>query len=192
MYRALALACVREGISFKDSPRVIPLLARFRIDLEKPDEESLRPYTVLLNGEDVTAELFTPHIDSGSSDVSTLIEVRRFMVDRQKGMAEGKPVVMEGRDISLRVLPHAQLKIYLTASLEERAKRRYKQFQEKGVNKIYTEVLEETRKRDIQDSTRAIDPLTKTSDHWELDTTGLSQEEVVQKIKNELSRRQLI
>jgi cytidylate kinase len=192
MYRALALVCVKEGVAFKDAPKVLSLLSRYTIDLDKPDNESRQAIKVLINGKDVTDDLFTPEMDRGSSDVSTIAQVRAYMVQRQQEMAKGKSVVMEGRDIGLRVLPDAHLKIYLTASPEERAKRRFLQFRNKEIDKSFEEVLDDTRKRDIQDTTREFDPLTKLPDHWELDTTGLSQTEVVQRIKDELKRRNLL
>ena len=192
MYRAFALACVRAGVGWKDTPRALVLLRDTGIELTKPDEDSTRPFRILLNGEDVTEKLFTPEMDSGSSDVGTVQAVREHMVERQQELAAGKSVVMEGRDIALRVLPHAQFKIYLTAAIEERAKRRFLQFQKKGMEKSFAEVLEDTKTRDIQDTTRPNDPLTVLADHWVLDTTGLPQEEVVRKIKDELVRRNLI
>jgi CMP/dCMP kinase len=192
MYRALALACFRNGIGYKDAPRVRPLLEKYRIDLTESDPKSGKAFKVLLNGEDVTQELFQPEIDKGSSAVSTIPEVRRFMVKRQQDMASNQRVVMEGRDIGLRVLPGATLKIFLTATLEERARRRHELQQAKGLRKSYAEVLQDTRDRDLQDSTRQADPLTKTSDAWELDTTGMTREQVVERIINELKIRHLI
>lgn len=192
MYRVLALACYQENVAYKDVNRVLPLLSRYVIELAQPSESSQRPYMVLLNGEDVTELLFTPEIDKGASDVSTLLPVRRFMVKRQQEMAEGKRVVMDGRDIGLRVLPNAELKIYFTASLEERAKRRQLQYQQQGHPMTFEEVLADTQQRDLQDTTRSVDPLQKLPDAWGLDTTGKNQEEVVAAIKQELSRRGLL
>ena len=114
------------------------------------------------------------------------------MVKLQQTQAEGKSVVMEGRDIGLRVLPDAQLKIYLIASLEVRSKRRFKQFQKKGIQKTLEEVIEDTKQRDLQDTMRAVDPLKKLPDAWELDTTHLSQDQVIAAIKQELSNRGLL
>lgn len=193
MYRAIAYACYREGIPYKDTARVVPLLQQYTIDLVPPDPSSNRAFKVLLNGEDVTEALFRPPIDQGSSDVSTLPEVRAFMVQRQQEMAQGKSVVMEGRDIGLRVLPEADLKVYLTADLNERAHRRFLQWEERGVTgKTLEDAVNETRQRDEQDTRRVADPLQKLPDAWELDTTGLTQEEVVQRIKTELEQRQII
>lgn len=189
MYRSLALACTREGIAFNDTGKVISLLNKYTFDLRPPSQKSTRGFSAVLNDEDVTNKLFSPLIDQGSSDVSTIPDVRKFMVTRQQEMAKGKSVVMEGRDIGLRVLPHAQLKIYLTASVEERARRRWKQNIKQHIHQSLDRVLEETQKRDKQDKTRIADPLTKVPDAWVLDTTGMSQEQVVAAIIKELKNR---
>jgi len=192
MYRALSLSCIRNGVDTKDVPKVLQILKNSHIELVEPDSRSIRPFKVLLNGNDVTDAIFAQDVAMGTSDVGTIPEVRKFMVKCQQEIAKGKKVVMEGRDIGFRVLPHAQLKIFLTATAEERAKRRYDQWKEKGVKKTYEEVLEETKKRDYQDTHREVDPLQKFPDMWELDSTCLSEEEVVKKIVNELKRRNLI
>lgn len=192
MYRALALACTREGVAFTDKEKVIPLLDKYTIDLRPPAKNSKRGFSVVLNEEDITDQLFTPLIDKGSSSVSTVPDVRKFMVRRQQELAQGKSVVMEGRDIGLRVLPNAQLKIYLTASVEERVRRRWEQNQKQGIHQTREQVLADTRERDEQDKTRQTDPLTKVPDAWELDTTGMSREQVVAAIVQELQNRKLI
>lgn len=193
MYRAVALACIRERIAFKDEKNVLPLLQKHTIELIPATSNSVRPVTVLLNGEDVTEQLFRPEVDQGTSDVSTLPGVRAFLVKRQKELARGKRVVMEGRDIGLRVLPDSQLKIYLNASLEERAKRRHAQWLSKGItHKTLEDAVAETKFRDDQDMHREVDPLKKLPDAWELDTTGMNREQVVDAIKKELIRRGLV
>lgn len=193
MYRAVALACIREKIGFKDEKNVLPLLRKYTIELVPATEKSKRPVKVLLSGEDVTEKLFHPDVDQGTSDVSTLPGVRAFLVKRQKELAKGKRVVMEGRDIGLRVLPEAQLKIYLTASPRERAKRRHAQWISKGIkHKTYEDALSETRERDDQDMHRQVDPLQKLADAWELDTTGMNPDQVVLAITKELKSRKLI
>lgn len=192
MYRMLALACIEHGVSCTDAEGVLAILGKSTIDLGIPDASSSKTFLAFLNGQDVTDRILAPDVSEGSSDVAVIPEVRRRMVELQKIMAKGKPVVMEGRDIALRVLPHAQLKIYLTASLEERAKRRFRQWQEKGIAKTLEETIEDTRMRDTQDMTRQTDPLQKLPDAWELDTTGLSQEQVVDRIVEELQKRKLI
>lgn len=191
MYRALALACIQKNIPFEDSEKVFQLLQHSSIELDQPELSSEYSHKVLLNGVDVTERITHPDAAMGASDVGKIAQVREYMVKRQKKMAQGKSVVMEGRDIGLRVLPNS-FKIYLTASVDERARRRWEQFKSRGVMKTYGEVLEDTKKRDEQDMTRETDPLQKLPDAWELDTTHLSQDQVVASIKQELSNRGLL
>ncbi len=192
MYRALAWICVQEGVSFKDAPNVFPLLTKYPIDLRPPAKDGSHGFAVWVGNTEVTDKLFTPAMSQGSSDVSTIPEVRKFMVARQQELARGKSVVMEGRDIGLRVLPQAQLKIYLTASLEERARRRWDQYKTKDPTKTLAQEIDETKIRDTQDTSRAADPLQKLPDAWELDTTNMTQEQVVEAIIVELKKRNLI
>lgn len=192
MYRMLALACIEKQISLKDTKRIQSLLKEITLDLVEPDPDSSYAYKALLNGVDVSERITRQDTAMGASDVSLIPEVRLFMVFRQKELAHGQNVVMEGRDIGLRVLPEAQFKIYLTASLKERATRRWKQCKEKGIEKTLDEVTEDTRVRDEQDMIRATDPLQKLPDAWELDTTGMTQEAVIEHIKLELKSRQLL
>ncbi|MBI3576430.1 (d)CMP kinase [Candidatus Gottesmanbacteria bacterium] len=193
MYRALGLACKKASVDTKNQTEVLSLLESTAIDLVDPDPQSSRAYKVLLNNADVTEELFTPEISMAASDVATVAAVRGSMVKRQQEMAEGKRVVMEGRDIGLRVLPNANLKIYLTAGLEERAKRRQEQLKrEKGLERLFKDVLQDTKERDIQDTSRGADPLQKLPAAWELDTTNMTQDQVVAAIKKELKHRNLL
>lgn len=192
MYRALAWVCLTQSIPLDNESRVIMTLKHTTIDLLPQDKESKYPVKVYVNNKEVTRELFTPAIDAAVPIVSKIELVRKDMVKRQQRMAEGRGVVMEGRDIGLRVLPYAQLKIYLTASLEERAKRRWEQIKKKRNDTLLSDVLGETQKRDEEDMTRAVDPLQKLSDAWELDTTGLTQDQVIEKIKDELRNRGLL
>lgn len=192
MYRMLALACIEDGISTKDAESVYRKLQQITISLKPPTASSIHPFIAVLNSVDVTERIFKQDVAIGSSDVGTIPEVRRWMVARQQQMAEGKSVVMEGRDIGLRVLPKAHLKIYLTASLEERVHRRRLQFKAKGTKKSHAEVLSDTKLRDHQDMNRSVDPLQKLPDAWELDTTGMTQKEVVLSIKKELMKRKLL
>jgi len=193
MYRMLALECMNQKVDMRDEQEVLRVFQKCEIDLKPPAEnESSKTYMALLNGVDVTDRLLDPDVSKGSSDVAVLPEIRKRMVLLQQKLAVGKNVVMEGRDIGLRVLPEAQLKIYLTASVEERAQRRWKQWKEKGIIKTHDEVIEETKIRDQQDMGRKTDPLQKLSDAWELDTTRLAQDEVIAAIMQELTRRHLI
>lgn len=191
MYRALAYACKKQNVPFKDVAQVLSILERTAIELVPTPAESSRLCTVLLDGVDVTELLFTPEMSQGASDVGTIEVVRKHMVDKQQKMARGQSVVMEGRDIGVRVLPDAQLKIYLTADLATRARRRWEQMGDAGIEKSLAEVMEDTHARDIQDTTRATDPLRKLSDAWELDATGLTQDQVVDSIMMKLKEKGL-
>lgn len=192
MYRALAWICVREGVSLKDSVHVLPLLSKYTIDLRPSSKDGSRGFAVWVGDTDVTDKIFTPAMSQGASDVSTIPEVRTFMVARQQELAKGKNVVMEGRDIGLRVLPNAQLKIFLTATLKERARRRWEQYKTIDPAKTLAQEIADTKIRDTQDTNRAADPLQKLPDAWELDTTGMMQDAVVSAIIAELRRRKLI
>lgn len=192
MYRALAYLCEKYKVPYSDTVRIVSLLDQHILELLAPVSSSGRPYRVVVDDEDITKKLFTPSIDIGASNVAVIPEVRKRMVSVQQYMARGKSVIMEGRDIGLRVLPNADLKIYLTADVETRARRRYEQYIKAGKTMAMDELIEDTKKRDLQDTSRLVDPLQKLSDAWELDTTSLSQKQVIQKIIDELKNRKLI
>ena len=175
IYRTLGLAVKRRGISPKDEPAVRRILPELFIDIEFIDNSQ----HMLLNGEDVTALLRTPEISMAASDVSALPPVREFLMDLQRSYALKHHVIMDGRDIGTVVLPNAGLKIFLTASAEKRAERRYLELREKGTPCTPEEVLEDMRLRDYNDSHRAAAPLKKAEDAVELDTSDLTLEESV-------------
>ena len=139
---------------------------------------------MLLNGEDVSTEIRTPPASMAASDVSAVPEVRAFLFDLQRDIASRNSCIMDGRDIGTVVLPHAQVKIFLTASAEERAQRRYRELQAKGSTVSYQSVLDELIERDYNDSHREIAPLKPAEDSVVLDTTGVSLEEQVKRIIN--------
>jgi cytidylate kinase len=139
---------------------------------------------VFLDGEDITSQIRTPEISKISSPISAIPEVRKRLVELQRKMGEKGSVVMEGRDIGTVVFPDAELKIFLTASLKERAKRRYLELKEKGFKVSLKKIEEEIKIRDFNDSTRKIAPLKKTEEHIEIDTTNKSIKEVVGDIEN--------
>lgn len=192
MYRALAYLCIVRSIPFTDVSGILSLLQQTEIELLPQEIDSKYPVKVVIHNEDCTRKLFTSTIDMAVPIVSKIELIRKEMVIRQQRMAQDRGVVMEGRDIGLRVLPDAQLKIYLTASLEERARRRWEQIKMKITDKKLTDVLYETQHRDTEDMTRPVDSLQKLPDAWELDTTDLTQDQVVEVIKTELTRRNLL
>jgi cytidylate kinase len=179
MYRAVALKALRLGMDIND-PIVMAMLAEATdIQLQQQGDGSVR---VLLDGEDVTEAIRTPEVSEASSIVSAHEGVRKVLAERQKAMAKLGGVVMEGRDIQTVIAPDAEVKIFLTASLEERAKRRWLELQQKGISVSYEEVLQEVKERDERDKNRTIAPLRKAPDAVEIDTTGMTPEEVAEKI----------
>ncbi len=175
LYRAVGVNALRKGIDTKDKPAVAASLADISVDLVFENGEQ----KVLLNGENVSAEIRTPPASMAASDVSAVPEVRAFLFDLQRDIAKRNCCIMDGRDIGTVVLPDAKVKIFLTASPEERATRRYKELIEKGTDVKYEDVLAELIERDYNDSHREIAPLKPAEDGVIIDTTGLSLEESI-------------
>ena len=190
MYRATALLAKQHNLEVEDLPKniekLLQVLQSSTLSLRKPHlaEQDGRLITVLLNGEDVSWEIRTPDISKGASFVSKFAEIRELLVEKQQQIAKTQNVVMEGRDITFKVLPDAQLKIYLDAKLEIRAERRHQEYLSKGLDLTLDQVAEEIRKRDDQDMNREVDPLHIASDAWVLDTSDLTIDEVVNMIEN--------
>ncbi len=177
IYRTVGLAAQRAGLDSKDAPGVIAMLPSLQIDIAYDAEGTQR---MLLNGEDVSGEIRTPLSSIYASDVSAIPEVRAFLMDMQRSMAEKHSVVMDGRDIGTVVLPDADVKIFLIASPSERARRRFLELQERGSGASYEEVLCDIEYRDQQDSTRAAAPLRPAPDAVFLDSSRLSFDETVE------------
>lgn len=169
IYRTVGLAANRAGADRKDGDAVCALLPELKIEMRYNAAGEQRMF---LNGEDVSERIRLPEISIAASDVSALPGVRAFLLDMQRAMALRHDVIMDGRDIGTVVLPEAELKIFLTASLEDRAYRRYQELLEKGVSTCYESVISEMEKRDEQDSARAAAPLKPAADAVLLDTTG--------------------
>ena len=182
MYRATALLAIRNQISFDDETELVSLIEKNQIDMRNPQgekEQDGRLTTILLNGEDISWLIRTPAVSDGASRVAVLPEVRKALVKKQQQFAESQNVIMEGRDITFRVLPDADLKIFLTANLSTRAKRRHMEYLSKGIDKEFDEVISEITQRDARDTQRDVDPLHVTADAWNLDTSDLDIEQVV-------------
>lgn len=184
MYRVAGLLATRAGVSWEDENGVRRLVEKAEIQLRQPEgeEKDGRLITVIVDGEDVSWKIRTEEAGRGSSAVAKLGKVRQALVKKQQAIANRQSVVMEGRDITFRVLPRADLKIYLTASAKERAKRRHKELLMRGEDVSYEMVLEDLKKRDSQDMRRKVDPLHVAPGAWVLDTTELTIEEVVEVI----------
>ncbi len=176
MYRTAALACINRGINIKENPeKAIEIVNSISIDIDYIEGEQ----RIFLDGCDVSEKIRTPEISMGASDVSAIGAVREKLVSMQRALAGTKNVIMDGRDIASAVLPDADVKIFLTASSEERAKRRYKELCEKGAQVSYDEVLKDIQKRDHQDTTRAVSPLKQVEDAILIDTSDLTFDESV-------------
>lgn len=172
MYRSIACYMVTNGVDTADKETMISKLTDIDIKLEYKDGAQ----HVILNGEDVSDKIRTPEISMAASAVSAVPEVRTFLLDLQKNMAKENDIIMDGRDIGTVILPNADVKIYLTASAEARADRRFKELQEKGDSSTYEQVLEDIKQRDYNDMHRDVAPLKKADDAIEVDTTELDLE----------------
>ena len=176
MYRAVALAAVRKDIPFDDAKLLDELCSAIDIELGHRDGQLV----VYLDGVDVTDDIRTPEMSLGSSAVSAVPEVRQHMVCLQRLMGEHGQMVAEGRDMGTVVFPETPAKFYLDASLKERARRRWLQLRELGMEQEEGDVLEELRTRDLSDTTRSHSPLKRADDAIYIDTTGMSLEQVVE------------
>ena len=174
IYRTLGLACLRAGIDRKDVDAVMVLLRGLDIDIRYNDAGE---QCMMLNGEDVSKEIRLPEISICASDVSSLAEVRSFLLEMQRKFARENNVIMDGRDIGTVVLPDAELKIFLTASPEARAERRLKELRQKGQDVDFDEVLKDINYRDEQDSNRAAAPLRQADDAVLVDTSDIDFEQ---------------
>lgn len=178
LYRAIGIAALRKGFETDCREDVISILPEISLALEFRDGEQ----KVLLNGEDVSRDIRLPEASMAASNVSAIPEVRSFLLDMQKRFARENNCLMDGRDIGTVILPDAQLKIFLTATPEVRADRRYKELIEKGTPKDYDELLEEIKQRDYNDSHRAVAPLKPADDAVIVDSSDMPIDEVVKKI----------
>ncbi|MFR3785769.1 MAG: (d)CMP kinase [Agathobaculum desmolans] len=178
MYRAIGLAVCRRGIAEEDTAGIIAVLPKIRLAITYQNGTQ----HVVLNGEDVSEAIRTPEIARYASKVSAVPAVRQFLLDVQRGMAENGNILMDGRDIGTVILPQAQVKIFLTASVEARAERRYLELCEKGQAVTREQVAADIAERDRQDMTRAIAPLRQAEDAVLLDTSALTLEESIQAV----------
>ncbi len=178
MYRSVACYMVTKGISPEDKDAVIAALPEIDIRLEYKEGAQ----QVILNGENVSDRIRTPEISMAASTTSAYPEVRSFLFDLQQNMAKEHDIIMDGRDIGTVVLPNADVKIFLTAAAEERAKRRFKELQEKGDPSTYEEVLKDIQQRDYNDTHRETAPLKKAEDAVEVDTTSLDLQQSIDEI----------
>lgn len=174
IYRTIGYAAFARGLNAKDESQIAPLLKTIRIDMAFDEAGGQK---MLLDGKDVSREIRLPEISMYASNVSALPCVRAYLLEMQRDIARKRSVIMDGRDIGTVVLPDADLKIYLTASAEERARRRCLELSERGTPEPYEAVLREINERDEQDMHRAIAPLREAADAIRLDTSALNFDE---------------
>lgn len=186
MYRCVALEALRKNVSDTEIEKLEEILKDIKIEFKRENGNII----VFLNGEDVTKEIRTPKINACVANFAALKCVRDKMTPLQQEMGKNSNIIMEGRDIGTVIFPKADVKIYLDASAEERANRRYKQNIENGIKQSYEEVLESIKKRDFLETTRELNPLRKADDAILVDTTHLTIEEVKQKILEIIKEKQ--
>ena len=186
IYRTIGLAAKLRGIDVSDNDTVISMLPELRIELRYNDSGE---QCMLLDGADVSRDIRLPEVSMLASKVSAIPEVREYLVDMQRKMAELHDVVMDGRDIGTVILPNADLKIFLTAGAEDRARRRYEELLQKGVETSFESVLDDLIKRDEQDTMRAAAPLKAADDAVILDTSGNTLEKSVSEVCRLISEK---
>lgn len=179
-YRCVALQTLREGLTVDKEKEIIEIANNIDIKIDKTEDKDI----ILLNEEDVSKEIRTKEVTAIVAQIASIIPVRERMVEVQRNLAKGKNVIVEGRDIGTVVFPNADIKIYLDASEEIRAKRRYEENVQNGMDTTYEEVLENVKMRDYNDMHKPYGALKKADDAIVVDSTNLTIEEVVEEIKN--------
>ncbi|GEQ36002.1 cytidylate kinase [Marinilactibacillus psychrotolerans] len=179
MYRTITYVAIKEHIDLTDEKKIVNALERVSIEFERTEEGQ----SVFCNNKEVTDDIRQNDVTNAVSIVAAHPLVREVLVDRQRKIAMKQNVIMDGRDIGTVVLPDASVKIFLVASVDERAERRYKENRQKGIKSDLTKLKQEISERDYKDSTRKVSPLRKADDAFEIDTTALSIDEVAEQIK---------
>lgn len=180
-YRCVALAAIRNGIKLEEQDKIIELAKTLDIEFDTEGK-------TWLNKEDVSSLIRSKEVTAIVSQVSSIVEVRSLMVELQRKMSNNKNVIMEGRDITTVVFPNAEFKFYLDATVEERAKRRFRQNQESGINTSMEEIIENIKFRDYNDMHKPVGALTRTDDQVYIDSTNMTISEVVDFIVNYINK----
>ncbi|WP_435197801.1 (d)CMP kinase [Lactobacillus iners] len=178
MYRACTLVAKQNHLAYDDQSGILKALNNNIISFKNIDDDQ----RVYINDKDVSFDIRTPEITANVSQVSALSEIRKKMVEIQRKIAGENNIIMDGRDIGTTVLPDADVKIFLIASVASRAKRRYLDFKEKGINQNLTDIEKDIADRDYKDMHRQISPLRKAEDAYQVDTTDMSIDQVVNKL----------
>lgn len=184
-YRCVALATIKNNIKLEEKEKIIALLDKISIDIKVDGQNQI----FLLDGEDVSEKIRSAEVTAIVSQISAIPEVRLKLVELQRKLAQGKNVIMDGRDIGTYVFPNANVKIYLDASVEKRAERRFEENKLKGINTSYEEVLENIKMRDRQDKAKKIGALKIAEDAIVIDTSNLAIEEVAEKVKEVIKEK---
>lgn len=179
MYRAIGLKALRTGACLDDADALAALLQNTALEVSASTSGEA---CVILDGEDVSGLIRTREVSSAASHVSALVSVRKWLLGKQRDIAAAGDVIMDGRDIGTQVLPNADVKIYLTASDEVRARRRYDQLANAGREAVYEDILREVRERDQRDMTREISPLRRADDAMLVDSSDMTIDQVVEAI----------
>ena len=185
LYRAIAYNAVKLGVKISDETQVECLLDHTDVQLKFQNGEQ----RVYVNGSDVTGFIRTPEVSMASSGISALPVVRKYLLGLQRGIAKNSDVIMDGRDIGTGVLPDAKIKIFLTASAECRAKRRYEELTEKGMDVVYDDILRDIETRDYNDSHREVAPLKPARDAVLVDTSGETLETSLERLLGVIEKR---
>lgn len=186
MYRSISLYTIKNGIDKNDKETIVNSVDSIEIEFATKEGKQL----VFLNGEDVTNQIRMEDVNRIVSDIASIHEVREKMVILQRKLSHNKKVIMEGRDIGTVVFPDADIKIFLDADLDVRAERRYKEYQEKGIQTTYDEVKESIIQRDLKDKTRKYGALKMAEDAIRVDTTNLSIEQVIDEVVKLIKQRE--
>lgn len=178
MYRAIAYATIKNNLSLNDEDAIVKLAESSKIEFISDK--------IYLNGQDVSKEIRTMEVSKIVSPISSIVKLRDILVNMQQNLALGNNVIMDGRDITTVVLPFAKYKFYLDADINERAKRRFKELQERGDKVTFEETLENIKNRDYNDIHKKVGALTRTNDSIYIDSTNLSVDEVVSIIESKI------
>lgn len=180
-YRCVALACLRNNIKLDEEDKIIELTKSLNIEFNEKQQ-------TFLNGEDVSKLIRSKEVTDIVSQVSSIVKVREILVDLQRKMANNQNVIMEGRDITTVVFPNADYKFYLDASVEERARRRYKQNEEMGINTSMEEIIENIKMRDYNDMHKPVGALMRTDEQIYIDSTNMTIPEVVNEVVKNIKK----
>ncbi|HOA40220.1 MAG: (d)CMP kinase [Halanaerobiales bacterium] len=180
MYRAITYLALEKGLNPEEGNDIVQLCKNIEMDFTPPDENNISH--IIINGQDLTDKIRSKEVDNNVSTIAKNKEIREIMTRIQRKIAKSGKIILDGRDIGSRVLPDAEYKFFITASLEERARRRWEEYKAKGIAISLAEIEKEIAERDLEDSTREVSPLVQAEDAILIDTSKMSIQEVLDKI----------